>query len=96
MDKNEIKRAIRKAFKESGEMVSKESTTSVRGFHNNTQGWTISEFAGMLFVTYVRNGLNMTTDEDLARATAKLIDAGMNASIYSHNTGRADRIVINY
>jgi hypothetical protein len=88
MTNAELKREIRKALKSAGEWVSKSSTTAVRGFHNASSGWNISEFAGNVQLNYVRNGMGATTQDDLARAFAILTSAGIGAEI------RNDRVVV--
>jgi hypothetical protein len=85
----EAKAQIRKTLKAAGEMVSKSSTTSVRGFHNHSQGWNIWEFGSKIFLTYIRNGLEKTTSGDLASGIKILRSAGIEAQLYN-----LDRIVI--
>jgi 6-phosphogluconate dehydrogenase (decarboxylating) len=85
----EAKAEIRKTLKAAGEMVSKSSTTSVRGFHNHSQGWNIWEFGSKIFLTYIRNGLEKTTSGDLASGIEILRSAGIEAQLYN-----LDRIVI--
>jgi hypothetical protein len=85
----EAKSEIRKTLKAAGEMISKSSTTSVRGFHNHSQGWNIWEFGSKVFLTYIRNGLEKTTSGDLASGIEILRSAGIEAQL--HNS---DRIVI--
>jgi len=85
----EAKAQIRKTLKAAGEMVSKSSTTSVRGFHNHSQGWNIWEFGSKIFLTYIRNGLEKTTSGDLASGIEILRSAGIEAQLYN-----LDRIVI--
>jgi hypothetical protein len=88
MTNAELKREIRIALKRAGELVSKSSTTAVRGFHNASSGWNISEFAGTIQLNYVRNGMGATTQDDLERAFGILTDAGLNAE------RRSDRVVV--
>jgi 6-phosphogluconate dehydrogenase (decarboxylating) len=85
----EAKAEIRKTLKAAGEMVSQSSTTSVRGFHNHSQGWNIWEFGSKIFLTYIRNGLEKTTSGDLASGIEILRSAGIEAQLYN-----LDRIVI--
>jgi hypothetical protein len=77
----ELKRETRTALKRAGEWVSKSSTTAVRGFHNASAGWSISEFAGTVQLHYVRNGMSATTESDLVRAFTILTNAGIGAEI---------------
>lgn len=85
----EAKNQIRQTLKAAGEMVSKSSTTSVRGFNNHSQGWDIWEFGSKVFLTYIRNGLDKPTSGDLASGVEILRSAGIEAELYE-----ARRIVI--
>jgi hypothetical protein len=76
-----MKQEIRKALQAAEQMISKTSSTSVRNFHSSSQGWDITEFAGDIFLTYIRNGLDKTTNLDVAKGLEILLAAKIPASV---------------